>query len=435
MRTAFIHYWLTKMRGGERVLETLSEMLPDADIFTHVLDRKNISSQLLSHNIDTTFIDKLPFARTHYQKYLPLMPRALEELDLQDFDLVISSESGPAKGVIPRPDALHVCYCHTPMRYIWDHYNPYLRNAGFATRIAFPHIAHKLRMLDVSSAARVDVFAANSNHVAKRLEKYYRRDSVVVHPPVDVDAFSPVESHEVEDAYLAAGELVAYKRFDIAVEAFTKSGRKLVVIGDGEERKTLEKMAGPNIEFRGRVPFEELKSAFAKHRALVFPGEEDFGIVPVEVMASGRPVIAYGRGGALDTVNEETSGVFFDEATADSLNNAIERFEREFEPAFKPLKAIQHARQFSPEVFKSAFRDLLAAHGVRIRPAELLPMAELRSSLLNDIRQKALRRPPPVHEPQTDIPHLNTTTLKSLPHRKQRVAAAQEFAPNSIKRN
>jgi len=320
MRVALIHYWLLGMRGGERVLEALCDMYPDADIYTHVVDYDRISDKLKSHRIFTTFINDLPFAKTLYQKYLPLMPLALEELDLRGYDLVISSESGPAKGVIVPPTARHICYCHSPMRYLWDHYHEYKRTAGLVTRMVMPPLIHRLRQWDVTSAQRVDTIIANSNHVAQRIKKYWRRDAVVVHPPVAVEDFQPAPANEIGDYYLYAGELVGYKRADLAVEACKRLDVPLVVIGGPASAvKTLKKQAGPKTRFLGNVDFATLKHHMARCKALLFPGEEDFGIVPVEVMASGRPVIAYGRGGALDTVKHGETGILFEEQSVEGL--------------------------------------------------------------------------------------------------------------------
>lgn len=363
MRVGLVHHWMTKMRGGEKVLEVLCEMFPEADIFTHVVDRSAMSDKLLAHKIDTTFIAKMPFAKTQYQKYLPFMPRALEELDLRAYDLLISIESGPSKGIIPRPDAFHLCYCNSPMRYIWDHYHDYKNSSGFIARQLFPGIAHRLRTWDVASAARVDQFVSNSSYIAQRVDKYYRRDSDVVFPPADTSAFEALATDDVEDFYLAAGEFVDYKRFDLAVEAFTKLGRRMIVIGDGEQRKHLEKIAGPNISFLGRVDFETLKSHFARCKALIFPGEEDFGLVPVEVMAAGRPVIAFGRGGALDTVIPDKSGVLFYDQTVDSIIEAVERFETK---SFDRLTLQAHARTFSKDAFKAGILKSLRKNGVPV---------------------------------------------------------------------
>ncbi|SDF96009.1 Glycosyltransferase involved in cell wall bisynthesis [Celeribacter baekdonensis] len=357
MKVAIVHYWLVGMRGGEKVLEALSELYPEAVIITHVCDESKISDRLKKHEIRETFIARLPGAQKHYQKYLPLMPLALELMDLQEFDLVISSESGPAKGIIPRPDALHVCYCHSPMRYIWDHYHIYRNGAGRLARMMMPLMSHKLRIWDVTTAARVDRFVANSSFISQRIGKYYRRDADVIFPPVATDEFEI--SEKVGDHYLLAGEMVGYKRADLAIDAFNASGRKLVVVGDGEIRAELEKKAGANITFLGRVPFKELKEQFATCRALIFPGEEDFGIIPVEVMASGRPVIAYGRGGALDTVIEGTSGVHFSEQSVESLNGAIDRFEADPTLAGTPQDIRAFAQEFDTSVFKQKMAALI----------------------------------------------------------------------------
>lgn len=363
MRVALVHYWLTNMRGGERVLKAFADMFPEADIFTHVVDRSRISEGLKSHKIETTFISKMPFAVKHYQKYLPFMPRALEEIDLSAYDLVISSESGPAKGVVPRPDAFHLCYCHSPMRYIWDLYHEYNDSAGFLARRVFPGIAHRLRTWDATSSMRVDQFVANSSFVAKRIDKYYRRDAEVIYPPVATEAFASQPISEPGDYYLAAGEFVGYKRFDIAVDAFTKMGKKLVVIGDGEQRKELEKRAGDTVEFLGRVSFEELKKRFGQCRALVFPGEEDFGMIPVEVMAAGRPVIAYGRGGALDTVVPGQSGHLFTDQSVDGLIQAVSEFETQ---DYDPEQLRLHAESFGMKPFRDKVSALLAKNGIEL---------------------------------------------------------------------
>lgn len=344
------------MRGGERVLEELCELYPQADIFTHVVDRARLSETLKARNIETSFIAKMPMAKKHYQKYLGFMPRALEQLDLTNYDLVISSESGPAKGIIPAPGARHVCYCHSPMRYIWDHYHDYSDNLGGLARAVFARVAHKLRAWDVTSAARVDRFVANSNFVAQRIERYYRRDADVVPPPADLAAFAPVAQPGAD--YLHVGELVRYKRVDLAVEAFRGLDATLVVAGDGEERKALEKAAPRNVRFVGRVSHERLVELYANCRALIFPGEEDFGIVPVEAMASGRPVIAYGSGGALDTVKPGLSGVHFKEQTPEALRAAIADFERDA-ARYDPQAIVAHAQTFSREAFRRRFTAIV----------------------------------------------------------------------------
>ena len=349
-------YWLVGMRGGERVLEALCDIYPDAVIITHVADRRKLSGRILRHEIRETFIARLPGANRHYQKYLAFMPLALEMVDMAEFDLVISSESGPAKGIIPRPDALHICYCHSPMRYIWDHFHIYRSRAGLLTRLVMPLIAHRLRIWDVSSAARVDAFVANSHFVAQRIEKYYRRGADVVAPPVAVQEFTPAPFDQIGDHYLLAGELLGYKRPDLAVDAFTRSGRKLRVIGTGDQMAALKRIAGPNIEFLGKVSFERLKEEFARCRALIFPGEEDFGIVPIEVMAAGRPVIAFGRGGVLDSVIAGKTGQFFYQQTVTAINDAVTAFEADLLDRMDPAAAILQAQQFSTAEFAKKFK-------------------------------------------------------------------------------
>lgn len=351
-RVAIVHYWLVNSRGGERVLDALCEMYPEADIFTHVYNPKKVSSTIRKHKVKTSFIQKLPFAVKHYQKYLPLMPLALEQMDLSEYDIVISSESGPAKGVIVRPDAVHISYTHSPMRYIWDQYHVYSRNAGFLKRVMMFLLGNGLRQWDVTSAARVDCFVANSQTVANRISKYWRRDSQVIFPPVDTERFSAEQKRQ--DFYLYVGEFVRYKRADLAVEACTKLGRRLIVVGGGEEEKHLRKIAGPTIEFVGKVPDSILTEYYEKCKALVFPAEEDFGIVPVEAMAAGASVIAYGRGGASETVVNGETGVFFAEQSVESLTEAIEHFEAN-QADYSAKQNFDRAQKFKKSIFKRRF--------------------------------------------------------------------------------
>ncbi len=356
MKVAIIHYWLINCRGGEKVLEALCELYPQADIYTHVYDESAFKNSIISkHKVTTTFISKLPMAIKAYQSYLPLMPLALEELDLNGYGLVISSESGPAKGVIPPPGIPHICYCHSPMRYAWDMYNEYKNRAGWLKRKIMPPLMHYLRRWDQQNSTQVTHFVANSSFVAKRINSYYRREASVIHPPVSFDEFNISETQG--DYYLLLGQLVSYKRADIAVKAFNKSGKKLIVVGEGEQFNELKEIAKPNVQLLGRQPFNEIKRLLSECQALVFPGVEDFGIVPLEVMASGRPVIAYKKGGALETVAEGISGMFFNEQSEQSLQVAINEFENN-KHNFKPEVIRAYVKKFDQIRFKQEFKEL-----------------------------------------------------------------------------
>ena len=356
-RVAIVHYWLVGMRGGERVLEALCRMFPGADLFTHVADPARLSATLRAHRITQTGIARLPFARRLYPAYLPLMPRALEALDLSGYDLVISSEAGPAKGVIAPPGAPHLCYVHSPMRYLWDQYPAYRNSAGPLTRLAMPHLAHGLRQWDVTSAARVDGFAANSTHVAARVHKYWRRGAAVVPPPVAVERFAPAPREELGGFYLWAGELAPYKRPDLAIAAFRAMGKPLWVIGGpARTARRLAAQAGPETRFLGQVPLSVLRGALARCRALIFPGEEDFGIAPLQAMAAGRPVIAYAAGGALDTVVPGTGLLFGEQSVA-----AIMRAVADFDPdAVDPWFIRAHAEKFDVAHFRAQMMAYVA---------------------------------------------------------------------------
>ena len=370
MRVAIVHYWLVNMRGGERVLEALCELYPDANIFTHVYAPDRISDTIRRHRVQTTMISKLPWARRHYQSYLPFMPFALEQLDLRAYDLVISSESGPAKGVLTRPDALHICYCHSPMRYVWNMYQEYRQGLSGPKRWAMAALLHKLRQWDVTAAARVDHFVANSHNVAQRIRKYYRRDVMVIQPPVDLDIFGASVLTQAEDFYLCIGQLIPYKQVDLVIRAFNRLGKRLVVIGEGKERDGLGKLAGPNITFLDRVDDMCLRDHYARCRALVFSAEEDFGIVPLEAMAAGKPVIAFGKGGALETVVPGRTGLLFSEQTPESLVAAVLLFE-EIESQFDPKTIAAHAAMFSKAHFKQKFRSFVASvAGARVDQRE-----------------------------------------------------------------
>jgi len=346
----------------------LIRLFPDADIFTHVYIPEAVSDLIRSRPVKTTFIDRLPGARKYYQKYLPLMPMALEELDLRGYDLVISSESGPAKGVIAAPDAFHLCYCHSPMRYLWDHYHDYRIAAGRMTNSLMPALFHRLRQWDAISASRVDSIAANSNFIRQRIQRAWGRDSSVVFPPVDVDLFR--SSDDIEDRYLWVGQMTPYKRADIALEAFNRLGLPLLMVGQGEMAADLQRRAGPNITIVPKLNFDQLRQAYARAKALIFTAEEDFGIVPVEAMASGRPVLAYGRGGAVDTVAPYRSGLFFAEQSVESLIEGIRALEA-WLPDFDPAEAMAQARLFSPELFDAGIMNIIQPHVVSRARGEL----------------------------------------------------------------
>lgn len=356
MKVAIVHYWLVGMRGGERVLEELIRLYPQADLFTHVADPDKLSDIIRNRPITESFVGRMPGAKRHYKKYLAFMPRALEELDLSGYDLVISSESGPAKGVIVPPGTPHICYTHTPMRYIWDHYGSYRAQLGPVGRWYFSHLAHRLRVWDVTTAARVDRFVANSRFVASRIRHYYNRSADVVHPPVDLEMYGPDPELD-RTHYLFVSELVPYKRADLVIEAFRGLEHKLLIVGDGSQRAELERDLPLNVRLLGRVPGEELPRLYQTAHALIFPGEEDFGIVPVEAMACGTPVLAYGRGGARDSVVEGRTGFFFKDQSIDSIRDAVRRFENQGDSRFQPAEIAKHATDFGA----SRFRDQFAA--------------------------------------------------------------------------
>ena len=369
MRVALVHYWYARRRGGERVLEVLADMFPQADIFMLVYDPAALSDSIKSHKITASFLQKLPLVKRYYPALLPFFPVALEQLRLDDYDLVISQESGPAKGVITRADACHICYCHTPMRYIWDKYHEYLSRAplGAVGRGFYSLACHYVRQWDYATAARVDHFVASSQNGARRIRKYYGRGSDVIYPPVDLEAFAVTEEHE--DFYLVVSPLVAYKRVDLAVEACNALKRRLIVIGDGPEKPALMKMAGPTVTFLGFQSDEIVREHYGRCRAFLFPGEEDIGLTPIEAQASGRPVIAYGRGGAVETVGgfypgedvnpEEATGVFFAEQSADALVEAILAFEAA-ESKFSPTLIRAQAERFDVAHFKEQLGNFIA---------------------------------------------------------------------------
>ena len=361
-RVAIVHYWLVGGGGGENVVKAMLELFPEADVFTLVANPAFSETIVPRDRLHTSFLQHLPGAARHYRALLPLMPAALENLDLRGYDLIISSESGPAKGIVPPLDAVHICYCHSPMRYLWDQYHEYRSATGWLQRLILALCITRLRLWDQASSLRVDRFVANSRYVAARIGRYYRREAHVIHPPVDVDDFALSETRG--DYYLITGRHVSYKRIDLAIAACNALGRKLVVTGDGPETPRLKAMAGPTIEFAGRCSFENLKRLYAEARAFLMPGEEDFGIAPVEAMASGRPVIAFARGGATETVLEGRTGLFFGEQTAAALGDAIlayEVCEESFDPAEIRARAAGFAKSRFMAEFAAFVGDALAA--------------------------------------------------------------------------
>ena len=359
MKVAIVHYWLVNMRGGEKAIEALLEMFPQADIFTHVYNPKAVSAKINAHNVYTSRVNRLPFAKKLYQFYMPLMPNALMDFNLQSYDLVISSEAGPAKGVVPNPDAYHLCYCHSPMRYLWDMYHEYFRVSNFAVRFFMKRIIPSLRVWDIYSANMVDRFITNSKYTAKRIQRIYNRSAEVVYGPATIEQYLNIE-RKPQNFYLFFGQITGYKRADIAIEACIRSGRKLIVAGVGAKKKDIKKFEKTGlVSFCGRVCDEKAAQLFSKARALLYPGIEDLGLVPIEANAAGCPVIAFRQGGVLDTVTENVTGIFFDEQTPQSLISAMDKFEQN-EVTFTGREVFNnHVRQFSKEAFIQRVRRII----------------------------------------------------------------------------
>lgn len=377
MKIAIIHDWLTGMRGGEKCLEVLCKLYPSADLFTLLHIPGKVSSEIESHRIHTSFIQNLPFAESKYRYYLPLMPFAIETFDLKEYDLILSSSHCVAKSVKPGPKSLHICYCHTPMRYIWDQFDQYFgkgKSSWFAAT-AMKFIRGWLQRWDVKTSRRVNYFIANSRHVQKRIKKYYGQESTTIHPPVDTELFTPDSKENKGDYFLIVSAFAPYKRLDLAVDAFNQLGLPFFVIGEGQDAKRLKEMARSNIKFEGWLDNSQIRSHFARCRAFVFCGEEDFGITLLEAQAMGRPVIAYGRGGALETVipddqswkpeteipqssTSQPTGVFFYEQTPESLMKAIQHFES-IESQFDPNAIRKHAQQFDLSVYTERMKNFI----------------------------------------------------------------------------
>ncbi len=353
MKIAIVHDWLTNMGGAEQVVINFKEIYKEAPIYTTFYNPSKLDDKLKNIEVKTSHLQKKKMVENH-KKYFPLMPMAFEKFDLNEYDVVLSSSSSCAKGVLTKPGSIHICYCHTPMRYAWEKRDEYTEGMGKLKKKLVEILCHYMRIWDVASSNRVDYFIANSTEVQKRIKKHYKRDSVVINPPVRCNMFNISETDG--DYYLVLSRLVGYKRFDLAVQACSELGKKLVVIGEGPEKEKLEKLANENVTFLGRQPDEVVKKYMSECKALLFPGEEDFGIVPVEAQSSGRPVIAYGKGGVLDSVIDGKTGVFFKEQTVESLKEAINKFET---MKFDKEEIRKHALEFDEGVFQEKIRKFV----------------------------------------------------------------------------
>lgn len=351
MKVAIVHDYLNQAGGAERVVGTLHTMFPEAPIFTTILDRGSLWEVLRDADIRTSWMQKLPLLKRHFKAYLLFYPGAIERFDLREYDLVISSSSAFGKAAITRKDAVHICYCHTPMRFVWD-YERYMEREQYGSpiRAVLVPVLRRFRKWDVKTAVRPDTYVANSTVVADRIKRFYGRESVIVPPPVAVQRFTP--GSKVENFYLIVSRLNPYKRVDLVVKAFNDLGRPLVIIGDGPDRAVLERMAKPNIKFLGRLPDPEVADYYARCCALIFPGDEDFGIVPLEANAAGRPVIAFKAGGALDTVVNGQTGIFFEELTPESLSDAVLRAET---TTWDAAAIRRHAEDYAEPHFRERF--------------------------------------------------------------------------------
>jgi len=369
LHVAIVHDWLNQYGGAERVLEALHALYPEAPVYAAMYGPEVMPPAYRTWDIRTSFMQRLPLVISRHQIYLLLYPRAVESYDLSAYDLILSTSSAFAHGAIAAPHAPHVCYCHTPMRFAWN-YDEYVRHERIPTvlRWLLPLFLSRIRQWDRRTADRVDYFIANSRNVADRIAQFYGCESTIIPPPVDVSRFQPAGRAEVGDYYLVLSRLIPYKRIDVVVRAFAQLDRPLWIVGDGRARPDLEASATPNVRFLGRVPDEEIAGYYARCRAFIFPGEEDFGITPLEAMAAGRPVIAYAAGGALETVNEGQTGVFFREQTPAALIEAVRACEA---LDFDPATLRRQAERFDVVSFQArvrAFVDDCLARGVR-RPS------------------------------------------------------------------
>lgn len=365
MKIAFVHDYLVQYGGAERVLECLCELYPYAPIYTILHNKEAMHGVFENKRIHTSYLQKFPFARKWHRVFPSLMPPAIEQFDFSPYDIVVSDSSSYAKGIITRPETLHICYMHTPMRYAWDDCQKYTKDFYFPHFIKrlIPFAMNYIRIWDKVSADRVDVFIANSNFVARRIKKYYRQDAIVIHPPVDTKKFTISENIKSEKYFLMVGRLLAYKRNDIAIEAFNKLKLPLKIIGRGPEIKRLKKMAGPTIEFLGRVDDDDLGKYYAQCQAVIFPQEEDFGIVAIEALASGKPLIAFRGGDIPEHMEAEKMGVFFDQQNPDAIVEAVEKFQKlSFDPNYIRSKVLKFDRENFKAKMKEVIERELAKH-------------------------------------------------------------------------
>lgn len=359
MKITLVHDYLIQYGGAEKVLEALCEIFPNAPIYTLLYDPKLVSERFPNRKIHSSFLQKIPFIIKHHRSFLTLMPLAIEQFDFSKYDLVISDSASFAKGIITNPPTTHICYCYTPTRYLWDDCHRYLSDFRLPILVKkmAPYFLSRLRIWDYYASDRPDFFIANSEFVRQRIKKYYKKDSIAIYPPVGTDEF--YISNGAKDYFLMVGRLLPYKKFDFVVKVFSENGLPLKVIGEGPEKKRLKKLAGRNIEFLGFLEDESLKKYYTECKALIFPQEEDFGIVPLEAMASGRPIIAYKAGGALETIVDGKTGVFFEKQEKQFLLDAISRFDK---INWNPEEIREHAKKFDKEVFKKNILELLHAH-------------------------------------------------------------------------
>lgn len=371
MKTAIVHDWLVNYGGAERVVEQMLLLYPDADIYTLVYDEKKMGKIFPKEKVHTSSLQKIPMAEKLYTKFLSLMPKAFEEFDLTGYDLVIASSSCCAKGVITSPTTPFIAYIHSPMRYAWDLYYDYLKNSGRLTKFFMKRWIPDIRKWDYISSQRIDTLVANSSYIARRIKKFWNRDAAVVYPPVDTDRLS-ISDEAAGDYFVVFSRFVPYKRIDLAISACARLNKKLIVIGSGSQEKELKLLAAScknaDIKFTGRISDSEVKAYLQKCRALIFCAEEDFGIIPVEAQACGRPIIAFGKGGALETVVNEKTGVFFEEQSVGSLVKAIEKFEKlDKENTFNPKKIREHAEKFSAENFRKNLSEQIRLTEDKVR--------------------------------------------------------------------